>query len=578
MFVPVTTPGAPTAVSAVPGDASATLQWTAPAKNGGAVVTAFVVTPFLAGVAQPARTFDSPAPIETVTGLTNTESYTFTVAARNVAGTGPPSVASSRVLIGLPTAPTNVVASASPGTAKVEWKPPLADGGAAISGYVVTLYKSGVAQAARVFTSTKLFQRITGLTNNAKYTFTVVASNANGTGLSSAAMTAITVGSRKPPTAPTAPATVPGNGQVVLTWAAPSDNGSASVTRYIVTPYLGGGAGPARTYDAGTRQVVTALMNGSTYRFTVIAGNAAGNSPPSAMSRPVTAGTPTAPRSVSAIPGSGSATVAWSAPVSDNGQAITGYLITPYVGTIAQAPVVSEVTTSEVVTGLAHSKTYSFTVAAMNSNGVGPQSTASNALRPNTVPVATADGYTTNEDTTLEIAAPGLLANDTDGDNDALQIELVRPPGGSVDIRADGSFTYEPYINSDGDDSFTYRVGDGLAWSAPVLVSIDVIAVNDPPIVEGEQYETPYETTLDVSAPGVLANDYDPIEFDGLIVSGPIAPPAHGTVVLRSDGSFTYTPDPGYSGFDGFAYLVSDSQPGGIGNVEITVGDPPVDG
>ena len=62
-----------------------------------------------------------------------------------------------------------------------------------------------------------------------------------------------------------------------------------------------------------------------------------------------------------------------------------------------------------------------------------------------------------------------------------------------------------------------------------------------------------------------------------MTASGPISGPAHGTVVLRSNGSFTYTPDPGYSGFDGFSYMVSDTQPGGIGNVEITVGDPPVD-
>src|SRR6478736_4155283 len=75
MFVPVTTPAAPTAVSAVPGDSSATVQWTAPSKNGGAAVTAYVVTPILGGLAQPAQTFDSPATTQTVTGLTNTASY-----------------------------------------------------------------------------------------------------------------------------------------------------------------------------------------------------------------------------------------------------------------------------------------------------------------------------------------------------------------------------------------------------------------------------------------------------------------------------------------------------------------------
>jgi hypothetical protein len=60
--------------------------------------------------------------------------------------------------------------------------------------------------------------------------------------------------------------------------------------------------------------------------------------------------------------------------------------------------------------------------------------------------------------------------------------------------------------------------------------------------------------------------------------SGPTSGPAHGTVVLRSDGSFTYTPDAGYSGFDSFSYLVSDSQPGGTASAEITVGDPPTEG
>jgi hypothetical protein len=192
----------------------------------------------------------------------------------------------------------------------------------------------------------------------------------------------------------------------------------------------------------------------------------------------------------------------------------------------------------------------------------------------NAPPIAKADAYTTNEDTPLEIAAPGLLANDTDADGNPLQVEVVTYPSGDLDVRADGSFSYMPYQDSDGDDSFTYRISDGLAWSETVLVSIDVIAVNDPPIVEGEQYETPFETTLDVPSPGVLANDYDPIEFDALTASGPLSGPAHGTVALRSNGSFTYTPDAGFYGGDSFIYRVSDSQPGGTASADITVGEP----
>jgi len=98
--------------------------------------------------------------------------------------------------------------------------------------------------------------------------------------------------------------------------------------------------------------------------------------------------------------------------------------------------------------------------------------------------------------------------------------------------------------------------------------------VNDPPEVEGEQYETQFNTPLDIAAPGVLANDFDPVEFDGVTASGPLSGPAHGTLVLRRDGSFTYTPDAGYSGFDSFSYLVSDSQPGGVASAEITVDEP----
>jgi hypothetical protein len=351
------------------------------------------------------------------------------------------------------------------------------------------------------------------------------------------------------------------------------------VLRYVVTPYVGGVAQGTQTFDSKTRQVVTGLTNGTTYRFSVVAGSAAGNSPASATSGGVIAGTPTAPASVAAAPGSGQATVSWTTPAFNNGHAITGYLVTPYVGTVAQPVVNAAVGTSKVVTGLAHSQTYTFRVAATNASGTGPQSLASNPIRPNGAPVATADAYATDEDIGLEVAAPGLLANDTDADHDPLQIEVVGIGLGGVDVRPDGSFSYEPYTNSDGDDFFTYRVGDGITWSAPVRVDIDIRAVNDPPIVEGEQYEIPYETTLDVGSPGVLANDYDPVEFDGVSASLDSGP-HHGTLALSSNGAFTYTPDAGFSGFDSFSYVVSDSGPGGVASAEITVlaPDPPVDG
>jgi hypothetical protein len=198
----------------------------------------------------------------------------------------------------------------------------------------------------------------------------------------------------------------------------------------------------------------------------------------------------------------------------------------------------------------------------------------------NGAPVAVADTFTIDEDFQLDVASPGLAANDVDADRDGLRVEVVSYPArGELDLRPDGAFSYLPAPDSDADEAFTYRVTDGIAWSAPTRVDIDVRAVNDPPIVEDDSFETFYEQPLDVPSPGVLANDYDPVEFDAVSASGPITGPAHGTVVLRSDGSFTYTPDPGFWGADGFTYRASDGAPGGIGRVEITVvePDPPAD-
>ena len=94
--VTVGAPLAPTGVTAVPGNAQATVTWTAPANNGSAI-TAYVVTPFIGAAAQPATTFNSTATTQTVTGLTSGTTFTFKVAAKNARGTGPQSAASNAV-------------------------------------------------------------------------------------------------------------------------------------------------------------------------------------------------------------------------------------------------------------------------------------------------------------------------------------------------------------------------------------------------------------------------------------------------------------------------------------------------
>jgi Pro-kumamolisin, activation domain/Fibronectin type III domain/PQQ-like domain len=92
---------------------------------------------------------------------------------------------------------------------------------------------------------------------------------------------------------------------------------------------------------------------------------------------------PGAPTGVSVSAGDASATVSWTAPASNGGSPITGYRVTPYIGTTAQIPTTFSTTaTSQTVAGLTNGTAYTFTVAAINSVGIGPESAPSNAVTP----------------------------------------------------------------------------------------------------------------------------------------------------------------------------------------------------
>jgi VCBS repeat-containing protein len=171
-------------------------------------------------------------------------------------------------------------------------------------------------------------------------------------------------------------------------------------------------------------------------------------------------------------------------------------------------------------------------------------------------PVASNDGpYGTPFNTPITISAPGVLGNDTDPNGDALTAVLVSGPAhGTLTLSADGSFTYTPAPGYTGSDSFTYKANDGTLDSNVATVSLTVS--NSPPVASNDSYSGPSDATLTVIAPGVLANDSD-VDGDSLsavLVSGP----AHGTLTLNADGSFSYRPAPGYFGSDSFTYKAND--------------------
>jgi microcystin-dependent protein len=92
---------------------------------------------------------------------------------------------------------------------------------------------------------------------------------------------------------------------------------------------------------------------------------------------------PAAPTGVAAVAGNGQASVSWTAPDSNGGSPITGYVITPYLGTVALTPRrYDTVALTQVVSDLERGKSYTFKVAATNANGTGLDSLPSNAVAP----------------------------------------------------------------------------------------------------------------------------------------------------------------------------------------------------
>src|SRR5881394_275182 len=190
----------------------------------------------------------------------------------------------------------------------------------------------------------------------------------------------------------------------------------------------------------------------------------------------------------------------------------------------------------------------------------------------NDAPVALNDTYSTAEDTTLIVAALGVLANDTDVDGDPLSAVLVsQPTHGTLTLNSNGSLSYTPAATYNGTDSFTYKANDGQADSSIATVNINIGGVNDAPVALNDSYTTAENTTLNVAALGVLANDTD---VDGDTLSAVlVSQPAHGTLTLNSNGGFSYTPAAAYNGTDSFTYKANDGQAdSGIATVNINIG------
>ena len=127
--------------------------------------------------------------------------------------------------------------------------------------------------------------------------------------------------------------------------------------------------------------------------------------------------------------------------------------------------------------------------AAQNDNSASTSEDNTVDFSANSAPTAVGDSFSTNEDAALTVAAQaGVLANDTDAEDDPLTAEVVDDvDNGTLTLNSDGSFTYTPNANFSGSDSFTYKANDGTADSNEATVSISVTAANDAPSVSVAQ-------------------------------------------------------------------------------------------
>ncbi|MFZ2113389.1 MAG: fibronectin type III domain-containing protein [Solirubrobacteraceae bacterium] len=414
-----TAPAAPTAPTATPGNASATVTWSAPANNGSPIAS-YTVTPYLGSTAQTATTISGspPATSTTITGLTNGNTYTFTVAATNAIGSGPASPASSAVT--------------PSGTASPQFVQQA-------SGHAPNVTSLGVTPGAKLVSGNRLVVEV-GVWSSAKATASSVKDSAGDTftelqhfkasdntemsiwsapvtagggtiptitatpsakadlgvavleyaGLSTAAGTAVVdqsasaTGTTKAAAVVSTPATAATTapGELIVGFYADSGfgdnlmarmgfNGRVNVSpdeemEFVAEDALTGAIGATPSASVQTGGSTIWLMGAIVFKS-------------AAVSEPQAAPL-AAPARLVATPANGGAIVTWTAP-RNGGSPITTYTVTPYQGQ-HKLPSTTVSGTSAAIGGLKNGVSYRFRVVAHNLLGAGPKSRLTHAIRP----------------------------------------------------------------------------------------------------------------------------------------------------------------------------------------------------
>ena len=175
----------------------------------------------------------------------------------------------------------------------------------------------------------------------------------------------------------------------------------------------------------------------------------------------------------------------------------------------------------------------------------------------NDVPVVADDSLMATEDTPVTYTAAQLLGNDSDVDGDSLTIASVNSgTGGTAERNPDGTVTFTPNADFNGDADFTYTVTDGDLTSNTATVTVDVAAVNDAPVAADDSLMATEDTPVTYTAAQLLGNDSD-VDGDSLTIAS-VSSGTGGTAELEPDGTVTFTPNADFNGDADFTYTVTD--------------------
>ncbi|QDU10247.1 VCBS domain-containing protein [Gimesia aquarii] len=259
--------------------------------------------------------------------------------------------------------------------------------------------------------------------------------------------------------------------------------------------------------------------------------------------------------------------------------------------------------------------TDTFTVTSSDGTATEDVTITINGL--NDPPVAEADAFTTDEDTSTggDLFADNGSGVDSDPDSSAsftitevngvsgnVNSPIILASGATLTVNTDGTFTYDPSSSSQFNalaagaqdtDSFAYTIDDGLSGTDTATVTITINGVNDPPVAEADAFTTDEDTSTggDLFADNGSGVDSDPdngasftiTEVNGVSgdVNNPIILGSGATLTVNANGTFTYDPSSssqfnaladGEQDTDSFTYTIDDGLSGtDVATVTITI-------